>query len=297
MTTARSQFRGIFPALVTPYTKGGDIHEVSLRALVSLNLSKGVRGFYVGGSTAEAFLLSLSERKRILEIVADENGGRGTIISHVGNISTDQTIELARHAREVGVDAVSAVPPFYYGFTQDEVVAHYLAIVEAVDLPLILYNFPANAGFSLTPRLIERLRRSDERIVGLKHTSMDLFDLERFTGIDDEFVVLSGHDEVLLGALAMGAHGAVGSTFNVMPELYVDMIAAFERGEMAAAQALQRRANAFIGHMVGSTGLPQVKAALELLGIECNGCRRPILDLEPRARSRIEQTMIDIGLL
>jgi N-acetylneuraminate lyase len=282
---------------VTPYTKGGDIHEVSLRALVSLNLSKGVRGFYVGGSTAEAFMLSLPERKRILEIVADENGGRGTIISHVGNISTDQTIELARHAREVGVDAVSAVPPFYYGFTQDEVVAHYLAIVEAVDLPLILYNFPANAGFSLTPRLIERLRRADERIVGLKHTSMDLFDLERFTGIDDEFVVLSGHDEVLLGALAMGAHGAVGSTFNVMPELYIDMIAAFERGEMAAAQALQRRANAFIGHMVGSTGLPQVKAALELLGIECNGCRRPILDLEPRARSRIEQTMIDIGLL
>lgn len=297
MAIAKSMFHGIFPALVTPYTKSGEINEASLRALVSLNLGKGVRGFYVGGSTAEAFMLSLPERKRILEIVADENGGRGTLISHVGAIGTDHSIELALHAREVGVDAVSSIPPFYYGFSRDEVVAHYLALVEAADLPLILYNFPANAGFRLTTQLIERLRGADERIVGLKHTSMDLYDLERFTGIDEDFVVLSGHDEVLLGALAMGAHGAIGSTFNVMPELYIEMMSSFERGEVAAARALQRRANAFIGHMVGSTGLPQVKAALELLGIECNGCRRPILDLEPQARSRIEQTMVDIGLL
>ena len=292
-----SRFRGIFPALVTPYTTSGEINEDSLRKIVARCLDQGVRGFYVGGSTGEAFLLSAEERQRILEVVADENGGRSTLIAHVGDISTDRSIALARHAREVGVDAISAVPPFYYGFTVEEVSGHYLTLAEAADLPLILYNFPANSGFTLTPELMGELRRVDDRIVGLKHTSMNLYDLERALRVDEAFVVLAGHDEVLLGALAMGAHGAVGSTYNAIPELYVALMAAFERGAMAEAAALQQRANRFIGLMAPGTGIPQVKAALELLGIECNGSRRPIAALTPEQRASIAATMTEIGLL
>lgn len=292
-----SKFRGIFPALVTPYTKTGDIHEQSLRNLVSLDLSKGVKGFYLCGSTAEAFLLSLEERKRIVDIVVDENNGRGTVVVHVGDVSTARSIDLAHHARQAGADAVSSVPPFYYPFSVDEIIGHYLAIVEAVGMPMILYNFPANSGFTMTPDLVAKLRKSDERIMGIKHTSMNLYDMEQILRVDEELVVLSGHDEVLLGALAMGAHGAIGSTYNFMPEFYVELMGAYARGEREKANSLQQRANRFIKLMKGSTGIPQVKAALELLGIECNGCRRPIRDLTQEQKKVIEQTLKEIGVL
>ena len=297
MKIDKSKFHGIFPALVTPYTKDGAIHEKSLRKLVSVNLEKGVRGFYVGGSTAEAFLLSTEERKQILEIVASENNGRGTLIAHIGQISSDRSIELAQHAKEMGVDAVSSVPPFYYSFTVEEVLGHYLAIVEAVEMPLLLYNFPAFSGFTLTPQLIDQLRSADERIMGLKHTSMNLYDLQQVVQMDEDFVVLSGHDEVFLGALAMGAHGAVGSTYNFMPEIYLGIAEAFSRGAMEEAAGLQKKANSFIRLMGRGPGIPEVKTALEFLGFECNGCRRPIIDPGKAEKRVIERTLKEIGLL
>jgi len=296
MKAETERFRGIFPALITPYRRDGSINEDSLRRLVSRCLDRGVSGFYVCGSTGEAFMLSSDERKQILEIVIDENSGRGTIIAHVGCIGTDGSIELAVHARGAGADAISSVPPFYYGFTVDEIVSHYRAVTHAADMPMILYNFPANAGVSLTPALVRRLRGEDRRIVGLKHTSMNLYDLEQMLRIDDDFVVLAGHDEVLLGALSMGARGAVGSTYNIMPELYVEMIKRLESGDLAGAQEIQQRVNSFIRLMSPGTGIPQIKAALELVGIECNGCRRPMAALAPSQRSGIEKALKEIGI-
>ena len=164
-------------------------------------------------------------------------------------------------------------------------------------MPLFLYNFPANSGFALTPQLIAELRKTDSRIIGLKHTSMNLFDLEQVAETGDTFVVLSGHDEVFLGALSMGAHGAIGSTYNFMPEIYLGIEEAFMRGAMDDAAALQHRANSFIRLMTKGTGIPEVKAALDLMGIECNGCRRPIIDVGDDEKKEIEKTLKQIGVL
>lgn len=133
-----NKYNGIIPALITPYTKEGKINEKSLEKLVKLNLDKGVNGFYVGGSTAEAFMLSLEERKYLLDIVSDTAKGQATIINHVGCISTDEAIELAKHAEKVGADAISAIPPFYYKFSYEEIKNHYLDIVNSVNLPMII---------------------------------------------------------------------------------------------------------------------------------------------------------------
>jgi len=285
------------PALVTPYTATGEVNETSLRSLVSRCLEKGVSGFYACGSSAEAFMLTTAERKRILEVVADENAGRVALIAHVGAVGTDQSIELGLHAKSVGVDAVSSVPPFYYSFTQDEVVGHYLAIVEAVEMPLILYNFPAYSGFTVTPELVNRLRRKSPHFIGIKQTSSDLYELEQMVAIAEDFFVLSGRDEVLAGALALGADGAIGSTFNLIPEFYVQMMDAFAKGETEKARQLQVRVNRFIGLMKNGTGLPQLKAGLDLVGIECNGCRKPIQALAPDELQSIKQTLSDIGVI
>jgi N-acetylneuraminate lyase len=290
------KFGGIIPALVTPYDKTGKVNAASLRKLVSRCIDRGVTGFYVCGSTAEAFLLSDRERKQILETVVEENNRRKAIIAHIGAISTDRCVELAVHARKAGADAISCVPPFYYSFTAEEVTTHYLTIVQRSEMPLILYNIPSYSKFAITPEFIKRLRSMEPRMIGLKHTSPNLYDLEQIIVNEPDFVVLSGLDEVLAGALALGAHGAVGSTYNLMPEIFTELFASSRKGEMDKVQKLQARANRFIKLMVGDSGLPVLKFALEQVGIECNGCRKPLRSVTEEEKALIRETIKAVGI-
>ena len=290
-------YSGIFPALVTPYTKKNEINETSLRKLVSWNLSKGVKGFYVCGTTAEALMLSLEERKNILEIVVDENKNKVKIICHVGCISTDDSIELTHHACELGVDSISSIPPFYYPFTLEEIKSHYILIAEASNKPIIIYNFPSNSGFKITYQFLNFTKNYKNKFIGLKHTSKDLYELEKIVNHFNDFVVLSGYDEMFLGAIAMGAHGAIGSTYNFMSEIFIQLMSSFNQGKYDEARELQRKANLFVNLMENTTGIPQVKAALEILGIECNGCRNPIMKLNNSTINKIEKTMKIIELI
>jgi N-acetylneuraminate lyase len=161
--------RGIFPALLTPFKQDGSINEDSLRKLIAMNMAKGVTGFYVCGSTAEVFLLKPEERRRLLEIVVDEVRGKAAIICHIGAINTEWSIEYARHAVSLGVDAVSSIPPFYYPFSADEIIDYYIDIVSAVRLPMIVYNFPAFSGVTMNMDRIKTLREH-KNIIGIKHT-------------------------------------------------------------------------------------------------------------------------------
>ena len=207
--------KGIFTALLTPFDEAGSIDEKNLRKLVSTGIAKGIDGFYVCGSTGEAFLLKPEERRRVLEIVIDEAAGRVTIISHIGAIGTDLSIELGRHAEAAGADAISSIPPFYYKFSADEVVGFYADLSDAVDLPVVPYNFPALSGVTLTGALVARLREK-ARIAAIKFTSNDLFQMERMKKDNPGLVVLSGFDELFLGSMAMGADGAIVAAVVVL---------------------------------------------------------------------------------
>lgn len=233
------KWKGIFPALVTPFTKDNKISEKSLEMLVEMNLQKGVKGFYVGGSTGEAFLLSADERKYILDIVANKAKGKCTLIYHIGCISTEHAIELAKHAKKIGVDAISAIPPFYYKFSLQEIFDYYTNIVNEVDLPMIVYNFPILSGVSLSAENIKELS-ANKRIIGIKHTSMDLYQLERMKNINKRLIIFNGHDEVFLGSLSMGADGAIGTTYNFMAERFIKIKELFEAGKQKEAQKLQK---------------------------------------------------------
>ncbi len=270
---------GIFPALLTPFDGSGRVDEASLRKLVSVNIGRGVNGFYVCGSTGEAFLLTQEERKRILEIVLSEVAGRVTVICHIGAIGTEFSIQLARHAAKAGADAVSSIPPIYYKFSAQEIVGYYRDIADAVDIPVIPYSFPALSGVTLTTDLI-RLLRDHPRVVGVKFTSNDLFQLERMKNDDPDLIVYSGFDELFLAGLTMGADGGIGSTFNFMPEKYLGIMDCVRRGDLAEAHTLQREANDVIQVLIGTGKLLGAhKFLVELQGIPCGECRRPFLPL------------------
>lgn len=281
--------QGIYPALLTPFDQDGKINKPALRQLVDLNLEKGVNGFYVCGSTAEAFFLSKEERKEILETVTEHVNGRCTIIAHIGHIDTATAVDLARHAKENGADAMSSVAPFYYNFNFGEIKNYYFDIVNAVDLPMILYNIPAFSKVSLTVDNIAEFF-DDPRFVALKNTSSDFFLLERLTNRYPDKIYFNGYDEMFLSGLAMGCHGAIGSTFNFMAEKFIAIQKLFKENRMQEALAEQHRANNIISALVKVGVMAGEKAMLCQMGIDFGTARspfRPLTEDEIQYLSRV----------
>jgi|SRR5690625_1504425 len=282
---------GILPALVTPYDKKGNINESSLRSIIRMNIKKGVSGFYVNGSTAETFLLSLEERKRLIDIVMDEVNDESTIIYHVGNISTDVAIELAKYGEKLNVNAISAIPPFYYNFSFQEIKDYYKKINDSVNIPMVIYNFPSNSGVKMQLSDFKELME-DDRIIGVKHTSMDLYELERIKQTTNK-IIFNGHDEVFLGGLAMGASGAIGSTFNLIAEKFIKIFESFHKGEIRKAYEMQIEANNIIEALVKVGVVQGVKYGLEKSGIECNGMRTPFKLLSKEEKAYLDKVFYD----
>jgi len=225
------KFKGIFPALLTPFDSRNKISETALAQLIEMNIQKGVRGFYVCGSTAEVFLLREEERKALYRLVKDIAGDRVTLIAHVGDVSTEKAQEYARLAEELGYDAISAVAPFYYKFSFDEIKRYYFDIVSAVDLPMVVYNFPNFSGVNLSVDQIGQFL-GDDRFLGVKHTSNDYFALSQFKTAFPHKVIYNGFDEMMLAGLSMGADGGIGSTYNFMADKFIRLMSLFAENRM-----------------------------------------------------------------
>lgn len=279
-------FRGIFAALVTPYTPDGQINYRELKRLVRRLIGQGIDGFYVTGSTAEVFLMRERERLGVLDAVLEENNGEKIVISHVGAISTDEAVQYAAYAERAGADAVSAISPFYYHFSDEEIIGYYKAIMEETALPMFVYNFPAFSGFSLREDVLNRLKTCGN-LRGVKFTSSDMFLLERIKTNNPELTVLNGYDEMLTAGLAMGADGGVGSTYNCMAPLIRKIYDCALAGRMEEARLYQRRANAMIACMCRHGVFASVKALLEYQGLPFGGCRRPFAPITEEGRQEL----------
>lgn len=280
---------GILPALLTPFDSKGAVDEKALRALVDRNIKAGVQGFYVCGSTGESFLMSHEERRRVLEIVMSEVADRVSVICHVGAIGTDLSVALGRHAVAQGVDAISSLPPFYYKFSAREIVDYYLDLARETDSRLIPYNIPSLSGVSLSEDLIAELRK-DSRVIGVKFTSNDLFQLERMRHHDPKLIIYNGFDEMFLAGLTMGAWGAIGSTFNFMADKFLAIKKAFDARDLPAAFRIQEEANTVIAALVktGSVFAAE-KYVLSLLGCPVGECRRPFKPLSEEHKKMLQE--------
>lgn len=282
------KFKGLFSALLTPFDKNGNIMFDSIKKLVDFNIENGIDGFYVGGSTGEGLLLSYEERKQIFKCVKDAADGRVTLIAHVGTISTDAAIDMAKCAEGLGYDAVSAVAPFYYGFPLEAVLGYYNDIANSTSLPMIIYNFPNSGGFSLTRDIANELFKN-EKFIGIKHTSSDMFALQRFKQLDRDIVVYNGFDETLLAGLAMGADGAIGSTYNFMGKKFKKIMNDFMQGKLAEAQKGQNEADEIISEMIKYGVFQSEKAVLTEMGIDMGECRKPFLPITDECRASMKR--------
>lgn len=269
----------IYTALLSPFTNG-QIDESSLKRLIDHNIDSGISGFYACGSTGEAFLQNIEKRMEILEIISNHVAGRAKIIVQIGAISTDLTIELGKHAiKQPSVEAVSSIPPFYYPFNEEEIITYYLDIAETLDFDVVPYNFPNQSGVALTPKIISRLRQNSH-FTGIKFTSNNFYHMERIRNAFPEMNIYNGFDEMLLAGLVMGADGAIGSTFNYIPNIYVSIIKAFEHGDIEKAMNYQRTANDILEAMlICKCFIAAQKYMVTLIGIPYGEPQKPFLGL------------------
>jgi N-acetylneuraminate lyase len=281
----RNRFRGIFTALLTPMHEDGGLDLESLEQLVEHQIGQGIQGFYVGGSTGEGFILTSDERMQILETVVSAAKRRVTVIAHVGCISTMESIRLARHAESVGVDAISAVVPFYYKVGPKEIREHYDTIMSKVSLPMIIYHFPGATGVHLSLDFYEEMALHPQ-CIGVKFTSLNLFEMQQIRSrCGEEFLIWNGHDEVYAGGALMGADGAIGSTFNMMPGVFSEIYRQQSSNAWSAVQALQEEANSVIAHMLNYEVIPYEKYVVYLQGVIRNPTVR-----QPLKRFTTEET-------
>jgi N-acetylneuraminate lyase len=291
------ELKGIYPAIVTAFDDSGSFDAAAMRRIVRYQLAAGAHGFYVCGGTGEGLLLTVQERQEVIETVVDEVAGKAGVIAHVGAFRTAETMELARHACTVGVDAVAALPPSYF-YTPDTMglVRHYTELAEASSVPLLIYNLPQRTGITMTRELFDELMQVDN-IVGMKDSSGNIMGLGKFMADHPDAVIFNGEDTVLIAGLLAGACGGIGASYNLMPHLFVQLWNAVQAGDMVRLAATQSRLHE-IWNAAGVVELfAGIKQAMAWMGLPCGVPRSPLRPLTEEETRRLRQSLEQIDFL
>lgn len=260
-----TKFKGVIPALVSPLNADETINSAVLKRLTDDLLQAGADGFYIGGATGEGIALNTKERMVLAETAVDAVSKRKPCIVHVASTNFNDAILLSKHAEEIGADAISAIPPLFFQYDEDDVYNYYKALANAVHIPLMIYFNPA-AGFSINAKFAARMFEVDN-ITAIKWTSSDYYGMMELKDLTHgEMNIINGPDEMLLMGLSAGADGGIGTTYNFMLPLIRGVYDNFIQRDMEKAQQYQTQVSRIISAMRGFPCIPATKAILEQTG-------------------------------
>lgn len=278
--------KGIYSALLTSFDREGNINEKGIREIVRYNIDKmKVDGLYVGGSTGENFMLSTDEKKEIFRIVKDEAKDKVKLIAQVGSINLKESIELGKFSTELGYDSLSAVTPFYYKFSFDEIKDYYDTIIRECKNKMIIYSIPALTGVNMSIENFKELFKNED-IIGVKFTAPDFYLLERIRKEFSDKLIFSGFDEMLLSALVLGVDGAIGSTFNVNGIRTREIFELVKDNKIKEAREVQHITNDLITDILNNGLYQTIKLILEEFGVEAGECKRPFKEATQEMKKR-----------
>lgn len=287
------KYKGIIPAFYACYDKEGEINPEGVEALTKYFVNKGVKGVYVNGSSGECIYQSVADRKLVLEHVMKAAEGKLTVIAHVACNNTKDSEELARHAESLGVDAIAAIPPIYFRLPEHAIAQYWNDISAAApNTDFIIYNIPQLAGVALTASLFAEMRKNP-RVVGVKNSSMPVQDIQMFCAdAGENYVIFNGPDEQFISGRIIGAEGAIGGTYGVMPELFLKMDECIRSGDLKKAKDIQYAVDAVIYKMCSAHGnmYGVIKAILEKNeNLELGGVRKPLPALTEKDMGIVEE--------
>jgi 4-hydroxy-tetrahydrodipicolinate synthase len=293
----RTNWTGVGTALVTPFTRSGDLDEPVVRRLGRRQIDAGVHFLVPCGTTGENPTLTLAERIRIVETLVDESGGRTPILAGAGGYDTRNIIRLADEMRKAGATGLLSVTPYYNKPTQEGLFQHFRAIAESTPLPIILYNVPARTGVNLEPATLARLA-AIPNIVGVKEASGNITQMADVLHlVPADFIVLSGDDAITLPLMAIGGRGIISVASNEIPAEMVQMVEAAEQGDFAGARATFNRILPLLQiNFIESNPVP-VKAAMAAMGLLEEVYRLPMCSPKPESREKILRVLRSLDLL
>lgn len=278
-----SRLNGLIAATYTPLHSTGELRLDQIGPLVEHLIADGIQGLYVCGSTGEGVSLSTSERKQVAEEFIKANAGRVPVIVQVGHNSLEEAVGLTRHAEQIGADIVSATCPSYFKASDGHTLTACMAKIAgaAPETPFYYYHIPVLTGSTIDiVEFLELGRSSIPTLAGLKYTDTRLFEFQKCQTIADGTLdIVFGCDEMLLSAVATGATAAIGSTYNLIAGIYLDVMQSVAEGDLQAARIAQLRSVEFVRMMNKYPFHPAMKAALTLRGIEMGPCRLPQREL------------------
>lgn len=288
-----TEIKGIIAAMQTAMHEDGSINEAEQRRQINRQIAAGVDAVFCLGTNGEFYIMSMEEKIRVMEIFVDEVKGRVPVYAGTGCISTEETVALSRKAREIGVDVLSVITPYFAAISQEELYQHYAQVAGSVDLPVVMYNIPARTGASLAPATVKRLAGEFTNIAGVKDSSGNFNNILQYIqeteGMD--FSVLSGNDALILWTLLAGGKGGITAIANILPTVMVDIYQNYLKGDMEKAREAQNAISRIRECFKYGNPNSVVKCATNLIGQPVGPCRKPFGILPQDAVEAIRETI------
>lgn len=293
-----ARLSGTGTALVTPFKANGTIDEASLRGLVDWQIKSKVEFLVPCGSTGESATMTRAERRRVIEIVVDQNSGRVPIIAGTGTNSTLDSLDLTHDAKEVGADAVLLVGPYYNKPTQEGFYQHFKRIVEECNVKAVLYNVPGRTASNMLPETTLRIAEEVENVIAIKEASNNLEQIMQIIKYRPKnFAVLSGEDSLTLPIITAGGDGVISVISNEVPKEYSDLTRAALKGDLKRAQELHYKLFELMkANFYESNPIP-VKTALHLMGRIDESLRLPLTKISKPNREKLKKVLKDLKLI
>ena len=289
------KIQGVIAVVLTPFDNEENIDYSALERLIEFMLSKGIHGLFTCGSFSLGLLMSLQERKKVLEFTVKINRNRVPIIAQIGAINTRTAVELARHAQSLGVDAIASTPPFYIPTDEEATYAHFKEIIEAVNIPVYVYN-NLWTGRIISPRLLKRLVKLGYQ--GMKDAGEDFqLHCRYLRSVPSGFNLLMGTEILAIPALSMGVKGFTSGTVNAFPELNVELFRLFKEGKLDQAAKLQQKILKLVEILSMGPVISTMYACVKLRGLKFGQPRKPLLPLSFGLQEKIKNRIIHLGLL
>jgi 4-hydroxy-tetrahydrodipicolinate synthase len=290
-------FEGSLVALVTPF-KSGKVDEKKLKELIEFQIKNGSSGIVPCGTTGESATLTTAEHERVIEITIEKVNKRVPVIAGTGSNSTEEAINLTKHAAASGASGSLQVAPYYNRPTQKGLYEHFKAVANAVDIPIVLYNIASRTGVNIEPETIARLAKDCRNIVGVKEASGNLEQMARIKAIcPDDFDLISGDDGLTLPVLSIGGTGIISVVANIVPRDVANMVKEFQKGNIAKARGIYFKLLPLVKAMFIETNPIPVKTAMGMLGICEPDLRLPMTEMLPENAEKLRKALKEYGLL
>ena len=292
-----SIFKGAAVAIITPFQENGEINYPKLAEILDDQIANHTDAIVICGTTGESSTLTHEEHLEAIRFTIEHVAGRVPVIAGTGSNCTETAIYLSTEAEKYGADALVIVTPYYNKATQKGLIAHYTAIAESVNLPIIMYNVPSRTGCNILPETAAHLVKNVKNIVGIKEASGNISQVAKLMRLTDGQIELySGNDDQVVPILSLGGLGVISVLSNVAPRQTHDMVMKFLEGDVAGSREIQLKALPLVDALFCEVNPIPVKAAMNMLGWEAGPLRMPLTEMEPEHKEKLKKAMIDFGI-